>query len=104
MLDRRGAAYDFYCATLFPSGTDQHQLIICDLSANDMTTSLDTLEISREVYSTFFWAADPFGCADGIVQTFVQCHNYWYPIELVYAYGGTLNGATPLFALAAEVH
>jgi hypothetical protein len=103
MLNRSGDVYEFYCASLFPAGKDS-QLIIFDLCSNTTMTSLSFLEVSTEIYSTVFWSVAPEECAQNIVNRFIKCYNTWYPIELIYEYGGTLSGQRPVFASPSEQH
>jgi hypothetical protein len=62
------------------------------------------LEITDELYSSFVWALDPAKLLSDIVEAFKTCYDKESPVELVYAYGGTLNGRDIIIAKFPGAH
>lgn len=59
-----------------------------------------------EIFSTFLYTATPVELLEVVVQELLDSADMMVPIELVYKFGGTLMGETPLFFLPKpkEVH
>jgi hypothetical protein len=49
--------------------------------------------MDHELYSTFFWSDEPQGFTEQVIWTFVYAlRNPLCPVELVYEFGGLVNG------------
>jgi hypothetical protein len=62
------------------------------------------LEILEVVYETSFWAANPKELCLSIITEYTLCSDRNSPLELVYAYGGTINGRVPLVSYPPNTH
>lgn len=62
------------------------------------------LEVLEVVYETSFWAINPKELCLSIINDYHQCSDRRAPVELVYTYGGTINGRVPLLSSPPATH
>ena len=94
-----GVGYTAVVGHLLPAAAG-NQFIVYSMKATKESTYL---EITQEIWSTFFWAAIPGSLADDIVAAFASVEDNRAPIELVYSFGGVLGDRVPTIWLPKEV-
>ena len=62
------------------------------------------IEFYEEIYNTHFWAEDPTSMFMSITAAFLQQRDKYNPVELVYAYGGTVRSQTITIATPEILH
>jgi hypothetical protein len=80
-------SYEMYGASLHLVGKE-YELTIFGL----LDRYQELLEINTEIYRTHFWADNPVEFVDNLLSNFCSTRLKAHPIELVYNYGGSLNG------------
>ena len=87
------------------SAGDRHQLVLGEFDYKKYQQEQTRLIVYQtEIYSTFFWAKDPVALAEEIMHTFINSPYPKYPIELVYAFGGQVEGRSIRIAPVQAVH
>ena len=87
------------------SAGSQHQLVLGEFDYQQYQKEKPRLIVYQsEVYSTFFWAKDPVALAEEIIHTFAMSPYPKCPIELVYAFGGHVDGRSVRIAPLQATH